>query len=81
MFLLHVLQKFGFGENFVKWIKNLLKNQESRAIKSHYLKLKAGTGQEDPMPLYLLILILQVVFVMIKSSKTINVQKIFKYEF
>ena len=76
-----MLQKFGLGKNFVKWIKNLLTNQESRATNSHYLKLKAGTGQEDPMPLYLLILILQVVFAMIKSNKTMNVQKIFKYEF
>ena len=32
IFLICVLERFGFGVNFIKWIKILLKNQESCVI-------------------------------------------------
>ena len=28
-FLISVLKRYGFGDDFIKWIKALLKNQES----------------------------------------------------
>ena len=31
-FLILVLQKFRFGQNFISWIKTILKNQESCVI-------------------------------------------------
>ena len=31
-FLLAVLQKYGFGERFLKWIQILIKNQESYVV-------------------------------------------------
>ena len=53
VFLISVLEKFSFGKDFVKWIKILLKNQESCVINggktSRYFQLKRGTRQEDPI--------------------------------
>ena len=53
VFLISVLEKFGFGKYFVKWIKILLKNQESCAINggktSRYFQLKSGTRQGGPI--------------------------------
>ena len=45
-FLLQILQKFGFGIDFVSWIKMILKNQESCITdsgKTKYFKLERGT--------------------------------------
>ena len=43
-FLLHILQKFGFGIDFVTWIKSILKNQECYIINvektTKYFKLE-----------------------------------------
>ena len=45
-FLLQILRKFGFGIDFVSWIKTILKNQESCIINSgkttKYFKLERG---------------------------------------
>ena len=45
-FLLHVLQKFRFGIDFVNWIKTILKSQEYYIINSRkttkYFKLERG---------------------------------------
>ena len=45
-FLLNILKKVGFGENFLSWISILLKNQESCVINSNsttkYFKLEKG---------------------------------------
>ena len=42
-FLIKVLEKFGFEKDFIKWIKILLQNQESRFVNgrttTNYLKL------------------------------------------
>ena len=70
VFLISVLEKFGFGKDFVKWIKILLKNQESCVINSgktsRYVQLKRGKRQGDPISAYLFILVLEVVFALIK---------------
>ena len=43
-FLLHILQKFGFGIDFVSWFKTILNSQESCIINggktAKYLKLE-----------------------------------------
>ena len=42
-FLIKVLEKFGFEKDFIKWIKILLQNQESRFVNgrttTNYFKL------------------------------------------
>ena len=58
-FLISVLKQYGFGDEFIKWIKTLLKNQESCVLNggktSHYFKLERGTQQGNPISAYLFI--------------------------
>ena len=65
-FLLSVLKKFGFGENFIHWIKVLLNNQQSCVINggftTPYFNLEKGARQGDPISAYLFILALEVLF-------------------
>ena len=46
-FLCATLRKFGFGENYIKWIQVLLKGQESRVMNNgfttKYFSLSFGT--------------------------------------
>ena len=52
-FLISVLKRYGFGDEFIKWIKTLLKNQESRVLNgrktTRHFKLEKGTRQGDPI--------------------------------
>ena len=80
MFLVSALEKYGFNNNFIRWIKLLLKNQEScitnggRTI--NHFELKRGTRQGDPLSAHLFILVLEIAFVKIKKHpdiKSLNV--------
>ena len=77
-----MLEKFGYGRNFIKWIKIPLINQESCIINGEkttkYFKLKKGTRQGDSISAYLFILVLEVLFAVIKSNKTINGSETFR---
>ena len=46
-FIIFVLKRYGFGEDFIKWVKTLLKNQEWSVLygakTTHYFKLERGT--------------------------------------
>ena len=57
-FLCATLRKFGFGENYIKWIQILLKGQEScvmnNGFTTKYFSLPSGTHQGDPFSAYLL---------------------------
>ena len=68
--LINVLKTFEFEKNLVRWIKIILKNQESciinGGITKKYSKFK------DPVSASLFILVLEVVFVMIKSNQNID---------
>ena len=75
-----VLKTFAFGKVLLKLIQILLTNQESYVINgditTSYLKMEKGARQEDLMPVFLFILVLEIVFIMIKpnqNSKTINI--------
>ena len=65
-FLLAILEKYGLKESFLKWIENLLNNQESYIINGRitidYFKLKKGTRQGDSISAYLFILVLEAYF-------------------
>ena len=84
-FLLTVLAKFGFGNNFLSWIKILLKKQLSCVINggftTSYFNLEKGARQGDPASAYLFILALEVLFISIKNNQNIKGLEIFKHEF
>ena len=65
-FLIEVLKTYGFGENFIKWIQIILKNQESCVMNggssTGYFKLLRGARQGDPISAYLFVMVLEVFF-------------------
>ena len=83
--LVTVLNKFGFGSNFISWIKLLLNNQQScvsnRANTTPYINLEIGAHQGDLVSAYLFILAFGAIFVFIKSNENIKNTKIFKHAF
>ena len=68
-FLVNALNKFGFGSNFVSWIKLLLNSQQSCVINggntTPYFNLEKGACQGDPVSA------LEFIFVLIKSNENI----------
>ena len=72
-FLIKVLEKYGFEKDFIKWIEILLQNQESCIVNggttTNYFKLEKGTRQRDPISAYLLMLLLEIVFLFTKEIK------------
>ena len=84
-FLMCVLKKFGFGNDFRKWIQILMKNPESCVINggktTPYFKLERGTRQGDPISAYLFILALEVVFSLIKANPDIEGLQFFSHTF
>ena len=84
-FLINVVKPFGFEKNLVRWIKILLKNQESCIINGgiaiKYFDLERGTRQRDPISAYLFTLVLEVVFAVIKSNQNINKLRFSEHDF
>ena len=84
-FLMCVLKKFGFGNDFRKWIQILMKNPESCVINggktTPYFKLERGTRQGDPISAYLFILALEVVFSLITANPDIEGLQLFSHTF
>ena len=84
-FLLAVLQKYGFGDDFIDWVKILLKDSESCVLNgghtTKYFPLQRGARQGDPISAYLFILALDVLFTLIKSNKDISGLNIFDHDF
>ena len=84
-FLLFALKKFGFGENFIHWIKVLFNNQQSCVINggftTRYFNLEKGVRQCDPISAYLFILALEVLFELIKNNAGIRGITIFNHAF
>ena len=75
-FLISVFKKFGFGENYIYWIKVLLNDQQSGVINggftAPYFNLEKGARQGDPISAYLLILDLEVLLGLIKNNGDIR---------
>ena len=82
-FLISVLKKFGFGQNFISWVEIILKNQESCVINggttTQYFKLNRGARQGDPISAYLFILALEILFLLVKENPCIKGLNIFDH--
>ena len=82
-FLLKVLQEFGFGEDFIRWIGIILKNQESCVINggttTNYFKLERGATQGNPISVFMLVL--EIVFLMIKNNYRVKGLELFNQTF
>ena len=75
-FLFAVLESFGFGPNFIQWVRTLLYNAESCVINNGrsigYFRLERGIRQGDPLSAYLFILALEVLFIQIRENNDIK---------
>ena len=84
-FLITALEKYGFGKEFIYWIKTILKKQESCIINggttTKYFHLKRGTRQGDPISAYLFILVLEIFFLIAKKNPKIEALEIFNHKF
>ena len=75
-FMFSVLEYFGFGSEFLKWIRVLFKNAESCGHSTGYFPLKRCTRQDDPLSAYLFILTFKIMFSQIRNNDQIKGLKI-----
>ena len=84
-FVIFVLEKFGFGNNFVSWIETLISKQESCVINggntTQYFHLKRWARQGDPISAYIFILALEVLSFLVRNNKDIKGLNIFNHLF
>ena len=82
-FLLPCLKKYGYGNDFIKWVEMFLECQESCIINEgntiKYFKFQKGARQGDPIYAYLLIIYLEIVFILIKANKRVRGINIFEH--
>ena len=82
-FLILTLEKYGFGKNFILWVKILLRDQESCVINggttTKYFSLGRGACQDDPISAFLFIVVLEISFILIKSKLEIEGMTTFDY--
>ena len=81
LFLITALEKYGFKEDFIKWMQILIKNQESCVINggtTNYFKLERNTRHGDPVSAYLFILVLEIAFLFILQNRNIKGLHIFE---
>ena len=84
-FLITALEHYDLGNDFIDWIKILLKNQESCVINgghtTKYFRFERGARQGDPISACLFILALKILFIFIKFNKNIDGINIFNHEY
>ena len=75
-FILAVLKSYGFGPDFIQWVKTFLNNAESCVMNGRkstgYFPLQRGTRQCDPLSAYLFILALEVMLIQIRKDDSIR---------
>ena len=84
-FLILTLEKYGFGKNFILWVKILLRDQESCVINggttTKYFSLGRGACQDDPISAFLFILAIEILLILIKLKSEIEGMTIFDYNY
>ena len=75
-FILAVLKSYGFGPDFIQWVKTFLNNAESCVMNggksTGYFPLQRGTRQGDPLSAYLFILALEVMLIQIRKDDSMR---------
>ena len=75
-FIFTNLQSFGFGPEFIQWVRTFLKGVESCVLNNchltGYFSLERGTRQGDLLSAYLFILCLETLFIQIRDNDTIR---------
>ena len=85
-FIFATLAKFGFGKDFIQWIKTFLYNGNSCVMNNSfsigYFSLERGARQGDPLSPYIFIIFiyLEILFIKIRSNKAIKGFKLDKLE-
>ena len=71
-FICTVLEKFGYGPNFIHWIRTLYNGAERSVMnKGHstgYFPLERGTRQRDLISAYHFILALEILFLSVRQN-------------
>ena len=84
-FVISLLKKFGFGNNFVGWIENLISKQESCVINrgntTQYFHLEREDRPGDPISAYIFIFALEVSSFLVRNNKDIKGLNIFDHLF
>ena len=83
-FIFATLAKFGFGKDFIQWIRIFLYNGNScimnNSFSTGYFSLERGPRQGDPLSTYRFIICLEILFIKIRSNKAIKGFKFDKLE-
>ena len=84
-FVISVLKKFGFRNNFVSWIETLISKQESCVVNggstTQNFYLERGDRQGDPISAYIFILALEVLSFLVRNNEDMKGLKIFDHFF
>ena len=84
-FLLTCLKKYGYRNDFIKWVEMLLECQVSCIINggntTKYFKLQKGARQGDPISAYLFIFCHHIVFILVKANKREKGVNIFEHTY
>ena len=71
-FMFPVLEKFGFGPNFIHWIRTLYNGAESSVMNNGhstgYFPLERGTRHGDPISAYLFIPASEILFLQVRQN-------------
>ena len=75
IFLLEVLKRFNFGENFIKWVKVFYNNRKSYVINNGYftdvIDMQTGIFQGCPISPYLFLCVIEVAALAIRQNEDI----------
>ncbi len=75
-FIFATLESFGFGPQFINWIRTVLQNLQSSVMNNGHFTghfpLQHGTRQGDPLSAYLFILCVEILFIQVRENKDIN---------